>query len=649
MLEMNEQVVIDEGRFGINSRLIPGILGSEIIESYGIAIAEQIKNSADAGSKSARVDLSKINEDLIVITDKGEGMTKKAILEDWLMIATENKSDEYSLSGGKGIGRFSLFKLGKELTIETFCSEGKYSFSITEEEILKSDFNDLVIPIANRSSLNEKGTKITISKLDEQIDLNEIELDLENLIEVNNNFELEVIYPENFSTKTFLKPEEVIPYAPFKAEITINFDSIDYKFETKIDDSVIYSNGEISSNFYKKIQNLFESSKDFLKLGTINFYLYNFYFENKKPIKDYLYDNDMERRIPKFFLSAYQGINIYRNVFKIYGHGMNDWLKLAELRLSRPSENIDNKQSYGVIILDNEKSNQLVEKSSREGFLKKDSSKAFSQLITLLVRQFGLDRKNSVGIIRDYVEEANSPVIIPEENVLGNTHVPESEQTFIPFEKLQGDKSDWNNGDIKEGIKPIKTDESESTFIPDNTDSTPKPVSTDEVPRYRIKRKNKLTQIEQSIFNTLPVGKIRDLICELTQIDILKYPYSTAYVFRALLENLMNEYIIANFSEVENDFKNYSIISNNKVVFSYTKGGKVETKDVKNRKKILDFKKNLKNRVDAKELKTLDSLAAFIDDLNLAMYWNDKIVASSDLYAQWNNSKFFVELLCQGL
>ena len=642
---MDEQVVVDEGRFGINPRLIPGILGSEIIESYGIAIAEQIKNSADAGSKSARVDLSKVNEDIIVITDNGEGMTKQAILEDWLMIATENKSDEYSLSGGKGIGRFSLFKLGKELTIETCCSEGKYSFSITEDEILKSDFNDLIIPIANRSSLSEKGTKITISKLDEQIDLNEIELDLENLIEVNNNFDLEVIYPDNFLAKTFLKPEEVIPYAPFKAEITINFDSIDYNFETKVDNSVIYSNGEISSNFYKKIQSLFESSKDFLKLGRINFYLYNFYFENKKPIKDYLYDNDMERRIPKLFLSAYQGINIYRNGFKIYGHGMNDWLKLAELRLSRSSENIDNKQSYGVIILDNEESNQLVEKSSREGFLKKESSKAFSQLITLLVRQFGLDRKKSVGIIKEYVEKANSPVILPEEQ-LGNNHVTELGQIFIPSEKTQVDNSDGNNTSIKEDIEPASTEKSESLGRPD---FTPKKVATEEVARYRIKRKNKLTQIDQSVFNTLPVGKIRDLICELTQIDILKYPYSTAYVFRALLENLMNEYIIANFSEIENDFKNYSI-SNNKVVFSYTnKSGKVETKDITNKKKILDFKKYLQNTGDSRELKTLDSLATFIDDLNLAMHWSDKIVASSDLYAQWNNSKFFVELLCQGL
>lgn len=645
-MKMNEQIVVDEGRFGINPRLIPGILGSEIIESYGIAIAEQIKNSADAGSKSARVDLSKINEDIIVITDNGEGMTKKAILEDWLMIATENKADEYSLSGGKGIGRFSLFKLGKEITIETFCNEGKYSFSMTEDEILKSDFNNLIIPISNGSSLNEKGTKITVSKLDEQIDLNEIELDLENLIEVDNNFELEVIYPKNFPAKTFLKPEEVIPYAPFKAEITINFDSIDYNFEAMVDNSVIYSNGEISSNFYKKIQSLFESSKDFLKLGTIDFYLYNFYFENKKTIKDYLYDNDMERRIPKLFLSAYQGINIYRNGFKIYGHGRNDWLKLAELRLSRSAENIDNKQSYGVIILDNEESNQLIEKSSREGFLKKDSSKAFSQLITLLVRQFGLDRKKSVGIIKEYVEKANSPVVIPEENVPRDNHVSETEPIFISSEKTKDNNSNGNNAGIKKDVGLGSTEESESPVAPDFTS---KSVSAEAGTRYRIVRKNKLTQIEQSIFNGLPVGKIRDLICELTQIDILKYPYSTAYVFRALLENLMNEYIIANFSEIKKDLKNYSITPNNKVVLSYNKSGKAETKDLTNRKKILDLKKYLQNTVDPRELKTLDSLATFIDDLNLAMHWSDKIVASSDLYAQWNNSKFFVELLCQGL
>ncbi|URZ87568.1 ATP-binding protein [Floricoccus penangensis] len=638
---MGEQLMVAKGKFGINSRLIPGILGSEIIESYGIAIAEQIKNSADAGSKGAIIDLSSIDEDIITITDTGEGMTKKNILEDWFKVATDNKSYETSLSGGKGIGRFSLFKLGKELKIETFSDEGKYSFSISEEQILNSNLEDLSIPIMEGSSLTEKGTRIIISKLDEQIDLNEIELDLENLIEIDNDFNMKVLYPKGFEHIDFLKPDEAILYAPFSAHITINFDSIDYNFETKLDKSTVYSNDEICSNFFKQIKGLFDTNEIFLELGPIDFYLYNFYFDKKKHIKDYLYDNNMETRIPKQFLSAYQGINIYRNGFKIYGHGKTDWLKLAELRVSRSAENIDNKQSYGIIMLNNDKSYKLREKSSREGFIKDKSSNSFSKLITILVRQFGLDRKNSINIIRDHIEKANPSVPIPKENRISPRN----------FEKSSSSSDEKSNtrliGTSSSHNEPNLGEEKNDTNLHDSKKQKSK--KSPEQTRYNITRNNKLTQIDQSIFDGLRLGKIRDLICELTQIDTLKYPYSTAYIFRALLENLMNEYIIANFDEINSHFPNY-IVENDKVFKKIEQSNSTSKKDISNRNKILDFKKYLQGKsFDSRELRTLDKLAGFIDDLNLAMHWNNKMVLTSDLYALWNNSKFFIEFLCKGL
>ncbi|WDU77557.1 ATP-binding protein [Lysinibacillus sp. G01H] len=97
----------------LDPRLLYEALGNKIIELDSIAIAEQIKNASDAGAENIIVDFSNFKNDVVEIRDNGSGMTLDEIKENWLLVATSNKSNDLTQLGGKGIGRFSLFRLAK--------------------------------------------------------------------------------------------------------------------------------------------------------------------------------------------------------------------------------------------------------------------------------------------------------------------------------------------------------------------------------------------------------------------------------------------------------------------------------------------------------------------------------------------------------
>lgn len=379
--------------FTMDTRLIHTILGSEMIESHSIAFAEQIKNARDAGATNVVVDFSKIREDKIIIFDDGIGMSENEIRKDWFVLGNSTKTDVDNLSGGKGIGRLSLFKIGNIFEIMTMSDNGGYSFSVSKANLQNN--KPFLINKHKNDSVIKRGTKIVISDLDANINLKEIELELENLKHDTNNLKIEYIYPDDFVKTNFLVPSDVKPFVPFSAVIIIENGVIDYRFTSQLEGNVLYDNNNFVKRIGKEISQLLDDNNNFIELGRIEFVLWNFFFDNKLKLQDIVKGKSIE----KYFLSAYQGINIYRNGFKIYGHGKNDWLKLAELRLKKSAENIDNKQSYGSIFLSSDSNKILKEKSSREGFLR-EGSYPFQKLILCLVRQFGQDRQIAVKIIK---------------------------------------------------------------------------------------------------------------------------------------------------------------------------------------------------------------------------------------------------------
>lgn len=108
------------------------MLSEQLIKNEVVALSEIVKNSYDADSewvKISFIDFTKTyrtrKTSKIIIEDCGSGMTEEVLRHDFINPASANKKlkkerGEKSLKGRvlqgeKGIGRFSLFKLGKKL------------------------------------------------------------------------------------------------------------------------------------------------------------------------------------------------------------------------------------------------------------------------------------------------------------------------------------------------------------------------------------------------------------------------------------------------------------------------------------------------------------------------------------------------------
>ncbi len=105
--------------FTTNSRLVNELFANYV--STFAALCELINNSIQASAKNIWLDIDYTSDEeinpliikKIVVKDDGYGVYVNDLENKILDIGTNNKD------GGKGIGRFAAFQLGKTITIET--------------------------------------------------------------------------------------------------------------------------------------------------------------------------------------------------------------------------------------------------------------------------------------------------------------------------------------------------------------------------------------------------------------------------------------------------------------------------------------------------------------------------------------------------
>lgn len=119
------------------------MLGEQLIKNEQIALAELIKNSYDADAEWVKVrfvdfgfdekkkEIFKTKDSKIIIEDNGCGMSMGVIEDSWMNPATPNKKTRENeeikttpkkhriIQGEKGIGRFAILKLGRDIKITT--------------------------------------------------------------------------------------------------------------------------------------------------------------------------------------------------------------------------------------------------------------------------------------------------------------------------------------------------------------------------------------------------------------------------------------------------------------------------------------------------------------------------------------------------
>ena len=98
-------------------------LGERLIGRAHIALAELVKNSYDADAHTCRID---VEDDRIVVSDDGHGISQEEFLKYWMRIGTTHKVESRrsrdlgrSMTGSKGLGRLSVQFLAHEMELES--------------------------------------------------------------------------------------------------------------------------------------------------------------------------------------------------------------------------------------------------------------------------------------------------------------------------------------------------------------------------------------------------------------------------------------------------------------------------------------------------------------------------------------------------
>ena len=202
------------------------LIGRDLITNDFVAVFELVKNSFDAHATSVRI---LFDDDRIVITDDGKGMSETDILHKWLFVAYSAKREgtedadyrddisqrgrEYA--GAKGVGRFSCDRLGSRLQLSS-RSQGRNVQVLNVnwarfEKDARKEFGEIKVqlskayqfPDSNTQPESEHGTVLAISKLRstwDRVKLQKLKRELMKLInpfdEESIGFQVEIIAPE---------------------------------------------------------------------------------------------------------------------------------------------------------------------------------------------------------------------------------------------------------------------------------------------------------------------------------------------------------------------------------------------------------------------------------------------------------------------
>ena len=401
-------------------------LGDQLIKNEGIALLELIKNSYDADAKECEVNLSYLDSEMlgeIVIEDNGVGMSFETIRDVWMQPGNTHKKNQVDEEkktklgrlpiGEKGIGRFGIHKLGKEIEIIT-RSKGnpEVYFKIDWSKFDSNQFLDEIpITIEEREPhkfINSTGTRIQIRNI-EQWDKRKFRETYRQIISLNSPFESQESFKVNIKSTHedwldgILNFNQIKQFALYRSTANFKDGNIkDFKYEFSPYDNMSVESRRIekdviplelfSDSKRKDPAKFFQGKpKKFMEQQGINdfsieLYVFDkssdvtrFIVKDKKSFKDYLTENG--------------GIRIFRDNMRVldYGEKGNDWLNLDSKRVNNPASSLSNNIILGAISLKRKNSRGLVEKANREGFIDNQSYELFVNIyLNLLGKEISI-------------------------------------------------------------------------------------------------------------------------------------------------------------------------------------------------------------------------------------------------------------------
>lgn len=422
------------------------MLGDQLIKNELIALTELVKNSYDADADFCNVKFcnfgenkEKTNNSSIVVDDNGYGMSYDIITKHFLNPATPIKKKGKELrqskkgricQGEKGIGRFSMLKLGRKVTIYSKEEVSQYAHKVvfdftkyddeflmlfkTEEDIF---LDELVIEYETISVENipidisikkyNYGTAIIIESLKGVWDASKIE-DFEKDMLRFCPFEIDqkkIVENMDFNVRVFVnKDEEKYKESKLKEIENLIQDKSLYKISGRYDEtakrlifSYIEANGERKHISLSFVESQERNSLDFQGIKFFQDHLKKYYEDDKTTIcgdfqyEFYVFDFDSKQN-EVFGLTTTQKelirdhrIFLYRDGIRVqpYGAANDDWLQIDRTRASDKAGNMfSNDQLIGQIAITKKANPNLKDKTSREGII--EDNESFSQFSKII-------------------------------------------------------------------------------------------------------------------------------------------------------------------------------------------------------------------------------------------------------------------------
>jgi len=440
------------------------MLGDQLIKNEQIALIELIKNAYDADADWVKVSFENFGNNLevsadskIIIEDNGEGMSLRTIEKSWMNPATPNKfvkkgeskktkKNKRIIQGEKGIGRFSILKLGKNILITTRPENSDVEFEIdydlsaydddflTENREEKELFiDDLNIEVRTKKPViivdkeinvgyqpfnrGNHGTKIEITELKGKWNDNKIKNIYYNISKLESIFDkifkknkendfivgvyingvrysLKENYIEKlsglFDTKAVFKIKNG-RYNSLKKEFTFLENGIPRSMEI---DTPIFKKNRVFRDHFCILEKVEENrqAKCIGKYrtpdcGDFSFNFIIFDFDKNAPAK-YLLDNTDRELIKKHRIYLYRdGIRVFP-----YGDPEDDWLEIDTKRGTiSAGQFFSNDQVVGWIEISKAGNPELKDKTNREGLIDEGNiTKDFTTLIQSFLSYFRL-------------------------------------------------------------------------------------------------------------------------------------------------------------------------------------------------------------------------------------------------------------------
>ena len=401
-------------KYSIEDSTIAELLGVQNFSNDEAAVLELIKNAYDANALV--VTLEFIDKTTLKITDNGDGMDSEDIKRHWMHVGKSNKGYDFIdtnnnvrvQAGAKGVGRFALSRLGKNIQL--------YSKKAQKDRVVwETDWNKSILD--SDSSIENKGTCIVINNLREKWTPKRIKKLNEYLEKTYNDTAMKIRIIANeydeFVKSHFPKPE---PGKNCRANIVLEYNkgilSVSVFSDEFSSDAIKYC-PEIDLNMHNSEVNIFdefegseisemEGEELFSKLDELGGFSGNLLF-NLNATKQ-----DKEKFLYKY-LSTDEGVDsgviLYRNAFSISSfEGEKDWLGLGKRSRKSPAAashptgawRVRENQVSGYVSIDKQENRVLQDLMNRQGLDENIYYQLFVQIILTGIKEFERYRQNII-------------------------------------------------------------------------------------------------------------------------------------------------------------------------------------------------------------------------------------------------------------